>query len=104
MEKRELIAKLNRDDMPGVGCVVTHPDGNKIYYFYEDFENDPGIERAAHTFERLIQRGYVRRVDYIHKDNAIHFFDWDEKSGMFCAKDEFVRYCRNYDIPYHYQN
>ncbi len=92
MNKQTLINKLNRLDLPGVGCVVLHTDGRKTYNFYEDFENDNGIDRAARQFTELINAGKVSRVDYIHKDHTtIHFWDWDTKSDNFCAADE-MRY------------
>ena len=68
MTKQKLIAKLNRKDLPGVGCVVFWTDGCKTYNFYEDFENDNGVDRAARQFSNLINLGKVRRVDYIYKD------------------------------------
>lgn len=94
MNKQTLINKLNRNDLPGVGCVVYYIDGCKVYRFYEDFApDDKGIDRAARQYQELIDKGYVRRVDYIHKDaDLLHFWDWDTKSGNFCANDEFVAY------------
>lgn len=99
MNKQTLINKLNRRDLQGVGCVVLHSDGRKTYNFYEDFENDNGIDRAARQFAKLINAGKVRRVDYIYKDHTtIHFWDWDTKPGNFSAADEmrFFNKCHNF--------
>lgn len=97
MNKTELIDILNRNDMPGVGCVVYHADGRKTYTYYADSKNDSGIDRAASQYQHLIDAGTVRRVEYIHKTpDLVHFWDWDTKPGSFCAADEFRRYCKAY--------
>lgn len=88
---------LNRKDIHGVGAVVSWTDGATTYDFYEDFDNDKGIDRAARQFQNLIDAGKVRRVEYIHKTpDLVHFWDWDTKPGSFCAADEFRRYCKAY--------
>ena len=103
MNKQALIDKLNRHDVNGVGCVVMWSDGNKTYNFYEDFENDNGINRAARQFQYLIDAGKVRRVDYIYKDHTtVHFWDWDTKSDQFCANYEFIRFAKAHNLDYFY--
>ncbi len=91
MNKQSLLDKLNNRDLPGVGCVVYYTNGCKDYFFYEDFASDDmGISRAERDFTDLINKGYVRRVEYIHKNySTIHFWDWDTKPGTFCASDEY---------------
>ena len=46
--------KLNRKDISGIGVKVTFNfssgETGVIYYFYEDFENDKGIDRATKNF------------------------------------------------------
>lgn len=102
MNKSKLLNKLNRRDLPGVGCVVYYTDGHKNYFFYEDFSSvDVGIERAERQFMELINGGYVRRVEYIHKDHhTIHFWDWTTKQDTFCAADEyrFFNKCMGFDL------
>jgi len=102
MNKQDLLNKLNRRDLPGVGCVVYHTDGRKTYNFYEDFSSaDMGIARAERQFTDLIEKGYVRRVEYIHKDySTIHFWDWNAKPGTFCAADEYRYFNKCMGIDY----
>jgi hypothetical protein len=90
MNKQTLLNKLNRRDLPGVGVVVTNKDNSITYYFYEDFSDDKGIDRASRHFGEMIDKGLVRRAEYIHKDHTtIHFWDWDSKKDSFCALNEF---------------
>jgi hypothetical protein len=100
MNKQRFLEILNNRDLPGVGCVVQYKDGCKDYTFYEDFStDDPGIKRAERTYTDLINKGYVSRVDYIYKDSkSIHFWDWNTKSGSFCASDEYRRFCKSNNI------
>lgn len=95
MTKQRFLELLNRKDLAGVGAVAHYTDGSTAYTFYEDFENDKGIDRAARQFQVLIDNGYVSRVEYIHKEaRKIHFFDWNTKPGSFCAADEMRKYCK----------
>lgn len=70
MTKQEMQNKLNRKDISGVGVKVTFnlSSGKTgvIYYFYEDFENDKGVDRAAKHFSDLINKGKVRKAEYIY--------------------------------------
>lgn len=66
MTKESMIAKLNRKDITGVGVKVTTCEGLEIYYFYEDFEEDKGVDRAARQFQSAIDRGAVRKAEYIY--------------------------------------
>lgn len=104
MNKQDLINKLNRRDLPGVGCIAHYTNGMKIYYFYEDFENDKGLDRAKRQFDCLIKAGKVEHVDYIDKDHTtIHFWDWDTKPGSFCASDEMRKFNKAHDFDYFYR-
>ena len=91
MTKERLLQLLNRLDIPGVGVVAYYNNGTKCYYFYEDFDSkNIGVDRAKNDFSDLISKGYVEKVEYIHKDyTTVHFWDWDSKNGSFCAKDEY---------------
>lgn len=71
MSKIEMIAKLQRKDLYGVGVKALYSDGCEIFYFYEDFENDKGIDRASKHFENLINKGKVRKVEYFYKDDCL---------------------------------
>jgi hypothetical protein len=70
MTKQEMQNKLNRKDISGVGVKVTFNfssgETGIIYYFYEDFENDKGVDRAAKHFSGLINKGKVRKAEYIY--------------------------------------
>ena len=61
-------AKLEREDLNGVGVKVTCTDNTEIYYFYEDFGSDKGIDRASRHFQNLIDAGKVRKAEYFYKD------------------------------------
>lgn len=66
MTKQEMQAKLNRKDITGVGVRVTLWSNDTRYYFYEDFEDSKGIDRAAKHFANEINNVRVRRVEYIY--------------------------------------
>ena len=70
MEKIEMIAKLQRKDLQGVGVKVLYADGCEMFYFYEDFGDDKGINRASKHFENLINKGKVRKAEYFYKDDC----------------------------------
>lgn len=67
MTRQEMQNKLDRKDITGVGVKVTWGDNNIIYYFYEDFENSKGIDRAAKHFSNMINKGKVRKAEYIYQ-------------------------------------
>lgn len=67
MTRQEMQNKLDRKDIAGVGVKVTLDDNNAIYYFYEDFEDSNGVDRAAKHFSNMINKGKVRKVEYIYK-------------------------------------
>lgn len=62
--------KLDRKDISGVGVKVTFDfssgETGTTYYFYEDFEDDKGVDRAARHFSDLINKGKVRKAEYIY--------------------------------------
>lgn len=70
MTKLEMQAKLEREDLNGVGVKVTCTDNTEIYYFYEDFENDKGVDRASKHFANLINKGKVRKAEYFYKSDC----------------------------------
>ena len=67
MTKQEMQNKLNRKALSGVGVKVTFNfssgETGVIYYFYE---NDKGVDRAAKHFSDLINKGKVRKAEYIY--------------------------------------
>ncbi len=71
MTRQEMEAKLSRKDITGVGVKVTWGDNNIIYYFYEDFEDSRGIDRAAKHFADMINKGKVRKAEYFYKDDCL---------------------------------
>ena len=66
MTRQEMQNKLDRKDITGVGVKVTWGDNNVIYYFYEDFEDSKGVERASKHFANMINKGKVRKAEYIY--------------------------------------
>ena len=66
MTKQEMQNKLDRKDISGVGVNFSSGETGVIYYFYEDFENDKGVDRAAKNFSDLINKGKVRKAEYIY--------------------------------------
>ena len=70
MTRQEMQNKLNRKDITGVGVKVTFDfssgETGTIYYFYEDFENDTGVDRATRHYSNLINKGKVRKAEYIY--------------------------------------
>ena len=67
MTRQEMQNKLDRKDITGVGVKVTWGDNNVIYYFYEDFEDSKGVDRASKHFANMINNGKVRKAEYIYK-------------------------------------
>lgn len=67
MTEKEMIAKLNRQDITGVGVKVTLWNHETRFYFYEDFEESKGIDRASKHFANLINKDKVRKAEYINK-------------------------------------
>ena len=66
MTRQEMQNKLDRKDITGVGVKVTWGDNNVIYYFYEDFEDSKGVDRASKHFANMINKGKVRKAEYIY--------------------------------------
>lgn len=101
MEKIEMLAKLNRKDLPGVGVVVTTSDDKKLYFFYEDMTDSKGIERASRQASELIEKGYWKRAEYIYKSLVnVCFIDYDSQPGSFTFNNFYRRYNKNFNIPY----
>lgn len=67
MTKQEMQAKLNRKDISGVGVKVTLWNHDTRYYFYEDFDDSKGVDRAANQFHKLIEQDKVRKAEYIYQ-------------------------------------
>lgn len=66
MTRQEMQNKLDRKDITGVGVKVTLANNNTIYYFYEDFDGSKGVDRAAKHFSGMINKGKVRKAEYIY--------------------------------------
>lgn len=66
MTRQEMQNKLDRKDITGVGVRVTWGDNNVIYYFYEDFKDSKGVDRASKHFADMINKGKVRKAEYIY--------------------------------------
>ena len=61
MTKVEMLAKTKK--YTGVGVEITTATG--IYYFYEDFENSNGIDRAMKQIYPKIDNGKLAKVTFI---------------------------------------
>lgn len=105
MTKQEMQNKLNRKDISGVGVKVTFNfssgETGVIYYFYEDFENDKGVDRAAKHFSDLINKGKVRKAEYIYSQpkRSPERQPWDGLPALMMAdhneESEVLRYEKN---------
>jgi hypothetical protein len=101
MNKNEMIAKLNRKDLQGVGVVVTTSDDRKQYFFYEDMTDSKGIERAARHAQIKIDCGAWKKAEYIYKSLVnVCFIDYDSQPGTFTFNGFYRRYNKNFNIPY----
>ena len=58
-----IIAKIKK--YTWVGVEITTATGNMIYYFYEDFENSNGIDRAMKQIYPKIDNGKFAKVTFI---------------------------------------
>lgn len=67
MELKEMHRKLELYE--GVGVIATRYDGTTQNYFYEDFSDSKGIDRAQEQMIDLISKGYFRRADYVYKED-----------------------------------
>ena len=92
MTRQEMQNKLDRKDISGVGVKVTFDfssgETGTIYYFYEDFENDKGVDRAARQFSNLINKGKVRKAEYIYKQpksSALERPPWNGRPVLMMA-------------------
>ena len=63
----EMATKLQREDISGTGVRVTYLDGAVVCYFYEDFGEDKGIERAERDFMQLKLAKKAKSIDYFHR-------------------------------------
>lgn len=63
MTKVEMLAKTKK--YTGVGVEITTATGNMIYYFYEDFENSNGIDRAMKQIYPKIDNDKLAKVTFI---------------------------------------
>ena len=76
MTRQEMQNKLDRKDISGVGVKVTFDfssgETGTTYYFYEDFEDDKGVDRAARHFSDLINKGKVRKQNILQLAETLH--------------------------------
>ena len=49
---------------PGIGVTARTAQNETVYYFYEDFPGDPGIDRALDQMYRAKDRGTIRSVEF----------------------------------------
>lgn len=63
MTKIEMLAKVKK--YKGVGVEITTAKGNMIYYFYEDFEDSTGIDRAMKQTYPKLNNGKFTKVTFI---------------------------------------
>lgn len=60
MDKRHMEYLMETRD--GTGVEIITSDNAAIYYFYEDFEDDPGIDRATKQFINGVSSGMFNKV------------------------------------------
>lgn len=60
MDKRHMEYLMETRD--GTGVEIITSDNAVIYYFYEDFEDDPGIDRATKQFINGVSSGLFNKV------------------------------------------
>lgn len=84
MELKEMYRKLEL--YSGVGVVATRYDGTTQNYFYEDFSDSKGIDRAQEQMIDLISKGYFRRAGYIYSNKEL----FEEDNKMLVIKVNFV--------------
>ncbi|NBI10238.1 hypothetical protein D1641_09475 [Colidextribacter sp. OB.20] len=73
MTREQLNAKLDRKDISGIGVECVSPNGNTIYYFYEDFDGPAdGIKRAMKQLYPLMNKGKIAKLTFIerHREEA----------------------------------
>ena len=63
MTKVEMLAKLKR--YKGIVVEITMATGKMIYYFYEDFENSKGIDRAMKQIYLQMDNGKFAKITFI---------------------------------------
>ena len=88
MTRQEMQNKLDRKDITGVGVKVTWGDNNIIYYFYEDFEDSKGVDRASKHFANMINKGKVRKAEYIYnqpKRSTLERQPWNGRPALMMA-------------------
>lgn len=69
MRYAEMMAKLRRTDITGVGVATLDFKGRVNFYWYEDFVGSKGIDRAERCFSKMIENGKIRRADYFYQQH-----------------------------------
>lgn len=67
MNGLEMATKLQREDISGIGVRITYLDGAVVCYFYENFGEDRGRERAERDFMQLKLAKKAKSVEYFHR-------------------------------------
>ena len=103
MNRTEMINKLNRNDISGVGAIATTKEGLTLHFFFEDMKDSKGIDRASRQAQQLIDAGAWSRVDYIHKSsNHLYFVDYDAQNGNFTMSSFYRLYNKSFGIDWSY--
>lgn len=72
MTKEEMTAKLNREDLSGIGVKVSYADGHQDYFFYEDFDGPgSGMNRAALQLAHDVKRGTATSFSFVEHQNGV---------------------------------
>lgn len=67
MNGLEMTTKLQREATAGTGVRITYLDGTVVCYFYEDFGEDKGINRAERDFIQLKLSKKAKCINYFHR-------------------------------------
>ncbi|MBE5917636.1 MAG: hypothetical protein E7273_12450 [Pseudobutyrivibrio ruminis] len=103
MNRTEMINKLNRNDISGVGAIATTKEGLTLYFFFEDMTDSKGIDRAAKQAQQLIDAAVWSKVDYIHKsDSHLYFVDYEAQDGNFTMSSFYRLYNKSFGIDWSY--
>ena len=69
MDRQTMYAKLQRNDISGIGVIAEYPDGSEVCYFYQDFtehgEDNKGIIRAMKQLYPKHDKGIIKKLTFV---------------------------------------
>lgn len=70
MNREEMYSKLEDMNISGIGAICTDSAGNESYYFYEDFCENLGINKAMKELYALQDKGIIKNITFISFEDA----------------------------------